>query len=361
MAFNSVLCTGVACLHSPSFQTQTRTCGGTRLLARRSSSLTAQAGRNTASRHRRSSSRIEAKKSELETLQDKWDIPGLVELGSGKGDLPCVRLKHSCGSTAEVYLYGANVLSWKQPEPTGEEILYVRPDAVFDKSKPISGGIPHCFPVFGPAPAPMAQHGFARQSDWTIANTSADQQPDERDPEVELVLTDNEYTRNMWPHAFKAVYAVTLHGELLRTDLRIINTGDKPFEFTAALHTYIEVLDIKKASVKGLKDLEYLDKVKDPKNPQKQKEGRELIKFTGPTDSVYMKARDYVELDVGTGAAVSISSSGWEDVVVWSPWEAMKDCYQKFACVENAKFNSPAVVQPGESWRAQQEFAVIDL
>ncbi len=54
---------------------------------------------------------------------------------------------------------------------------------------------------------------------------------------------------------------MTLHGELLRTDLRIINTGDKPFEFTAALHTYIEVLDIKKASVKGLKDLDYLDKV----------------------------------------------------------------------------------------------------
>ncbi len=41
--------------------------------------------------------------------------------------------------------------------------------------------------------------------------------------------------------------------------------------------------------------------MKDPKNPQKQKEDRELIKFTGPTDSVYMKARDYVELDVGTG------------------------------------------------------------
>ena len=48
-------------------------------------------------------------------------------------------------------------------------------------------------------------------------------------------------------------------------------------------------------------------------------------------------------------------------LVQWSPWEAMKECYQKFACVENAKFNSPAVVQPGESWRAQQEFAVIDL
>lgn len=63
------------------------------------------------------------------------------------------------------------------------------------------------------------------------------------------------------PHPFKAVYTVSLHGELLRTDLRIINTGDKPFEFTAALHTYIEVDNIRKASVKGLKDLQYLDKV----------------------------------------------------------------------------------------------------
>lgn len=46
------------------------------------------------------------------------------------------------------------------------------------------------------------------------------------------------------PHAFKAVYTVTLHDEQLRTEFRVINTGDEPFEFTAALHTYIEVLDI---------------------------------------------------------------------------------------------------------------------
>jgi hypothetical protein len=30
------------------------------------------------------------------------------------------------------------VCSWKQA--SGDEVLYVRPDAVFDKSKPISGG-----------------------------------------------------------------------------------------------------------------------------------------------------------------------------------------------------------------------------
>jgi glucose-6-phosphate 1-epimerase len=44
----------------------------------------------------------------------------------------------------------------------------------------------------------MQQHGFARNSDWSIAATSADPQPDDQDPEVMLVLRDNEYTRKMW-------------------------------------------------------------------------------------------------------------------------------------------------------------------
>ena len=42
-------------------------------------------------------------------------------------------------------------------------------------------------------------------------------------------------------HTHAQVYTVTLHGEQLRTDFRVINTGDAPFEFTAALHTYFEV------------------------------------------------------------------------------------------------------------------------
>ena len=44
----------------------------------------------------------------------------------------------------QIYLFGGVVTSWTQP--SGDEVLFVRPDAKFDKSKPISGGIPHCFP-----------------------------------------------------------------------------------------------------------------------------------------------------------------------------------------------------------------------
>ncbi len=50
-----------------------------------------------------------------------------------------------------------------------------------------------------------------------------------------------------------ALVQVALHGEELRTEFRVINTDDKPFDFTAALHTYIEVLHVGQAKVKGLK------------------------------------------------------------------------------------------------------------
>ena len=33
-------------------------------------------------------------------------------------------------------------------------------------SKPISGGLPHCFPQFGPGE--IQQHGFARNLDWEV-------------------------------------------------------------------------------------------------------------------------------------------------------------------------------------------------
>lgn len=45
------------------------------------------------------------------------------------------------------------------------------------------------------------------------------------------------------------VYTVTLHGEQLRTDFRIVNTDDKSFDFTAALHSYFEVLHVDQAQV----------------------------------------------------------------------------------------------------------------
>lgn len=293
----------------------------------------------------------------IEELNEKFGIPGSVAVVAGECGTPKVVLTHEGGASAEVYLFGACITSWKQA--TGDEVLYVRPDAVFDKSKPISGGVPHCFPQFGPGE--MQQHGFARNLDWEISSTSADLQPDEKDPEVELVLVDNEYTRAMWPFPFKLVYSVSLHGEELITEYRVVNTGDKNFSFTAALHSYFEVAGIENAKVNGLKGLTYLDKVVDANAPPSKTQEAEAVTFAGPVDSVYLKAPEYVELDVGTGAAVALASTGWEDCVVWSPWDAMPACYESFCCVENALVSTPATVPAGESWASRTVFKVIDL
>jgi len=46
--------------------------------------------------------------------------------------------------------------------------------------------------------------------------------------------------------------------------------------------------------------------------------------------------------------------------VQWNPHKAMKECYQEFACVENAQVGNPVTLQPGKDWRAEQELTVID-
>lgn len=322
-------------------------------VASRSFGTTSGKVRRNLRRVSRSSSKSSSK---IDELNVSFGIDGCVSVEEGLGGLSKVVLRHACGSSAEIYLFGGCVTSWKQA--SGDEVLYVRPDAKFDGIKPISGGIPHCFPQFGPGE--MQQHGFARNMEWKISSTSADPNPDDPDPTVELALEDNEYTRGMWDHPFKLVYKVSLHNETLTTDMRVVNTGTESFTFTAALHTYIEVAGVRNAAVKGLRGLEFLDKVADPEDPKKGKETRDKITFDGPVDSVYLNAPEQVELDVGTGAAVNIQSRGWKDVVVWSPWTSM-DCYESFVCVENAAFGHPITVSPGQSWRGEQAFSVMDL
>lgn len=329
-------------------------------LAQRHQPLRTAARRAPALRVRASSADPES----VDALQKRLGIPGSVEFGRSArfGGLPTVTLKHACGSSAEIALFGGCVLSWKQA--SGDEVLYVRPDAVFDKSKPISGGIPLCWPLFGPpsGDSKLQQHGFARNLDWAAASASADPNPDDRDPEVELVLEPSDYTRAMWPHDFKAALTVALHGETLKTAMRVQNTGKDEFDFTAALHTYIEVLSASKAQVRGLKGLTYLDKSADPKNPAKKVEERDAVTFGDAlVDSVYLESPPHVELDVGTGAAVAIDADGWRDTVVWNPHLTMEACYDKFVCVENARAGEPVVLKPGQSWVGTADFSVVDL
>eukprot|EP00898_Chlorokybus_atmophyticus_P005573 jgi/Chlat1/6016/Chrsp4S06197 len=285
--------------------------------------------------------------TDAQALNEKFGVKDSVIIDEGQGGLTRVTLKHASGSSAELYLYGACVTSWVLPKVG--DVLYVRPDAVFTGKKPISGGIPHCFPQFGPGA--MQQHGFARNLNWEIASTSADVNPDEPEPSIELTLTDNEYTRAMFDYSFRAVYSVTLQPTRLRCDFRIVNTDTKPFDFTAALHTYFAA-NIADVAITGLKGCKTLNKVPDPTNPKEDVEVRDVVTITDMTDCIYVGSPAEVTLETGKGPAIGIQSKGWEDTVVWNPNTTM-DCYKEFVCVEAGKVVSPQTVLPGTSWSGE--------
>ena len=160
---------------------------------------------------------------------------GQVQIGTGRGELPVATLTHPSGATAEVYLHGAHVTSWRPAD--GVERLFVSSASRYAAGKAIRGGIPVCFPQFS-GRGPLPNHGFARtSSDWQVESTSSDGPGGE----VCLVLrlSDSAETRALWPHAFELRYTVTLRDASLSTDVQLRNAGGEPLEFTAALHTYL--------------------------------------------------------------------------------------------------------------------------
>ncbi|KAL5713424.1 glucose-6-phosphate 1-epimerase [Ranunculus cassubicifolius] len=263
------------------------------------------------------------------------------------GDLSDIFFMFKC-SEAEIYLFGGCVTSWKVSN--GKDLLFVRPDAVFNGEKPISGGIPHCFPQFGPGS--MQQHGFARNMSWSVA----DSETVEGNPVVTLELKDGPYSRAMWDFSFQALYKVTLKSKSLSTVLTITNTDSRPFSFNSALHTYFRA-SISGVSVKGLKGCKTLNKDPDPKNPLEGTEDRDGITFPGFVDCIYLNAPKDIQLENGLGDTISISNSNWSDAVLWNPNTTMEACYRDFVCVENAKIGA-VQLEPQQSWIAEQHLSI---
>lgn len=271
-----------------------------------------------------------------------------VRVTEGEGNLPKVVLTSPHGSEAEIYLFGGCLTSWKVPN--GKDLLFVRPDAVFNKKKPISGGVPHCFPQFGPGA--IQQHGFARNLDWSVVDSdNAD-----GNPVVTLLLKDGPYSRSMWDFGFQALYKVILNSKSISTELTITNTDNKPFSFTSALHTYFSA-SVTGASVKGLKGCETLDKELDPTNPVEGKEERDVVIFPGFVDRVYLDAPSELQLDNGLGDVITIKNTNWSDTVLWNPHLQMEACNKDFVCVENAQIGN-VQLEPQQSWTAKQHLSI---
>jgi len=277
----------------------------------------------------------------------------------GKSGMPTVLLSHPSGSSADVYLNGAHVTSWIPAG--GREVLFMGKTAAFAPGDPIRGGIPVVWPQFANLGG-LPQHGFARKTEWQIAETT---DSSDEPSSVRLVLTDDHRTRELWPYHFRTELTVTIDEKSLQVKLDAFNTGDEPFSFTAALHTYLAVADIRETAIRGFTGKWYLDKTQG--GNETKDEAKKLV-ISDETDRVYLKAPKKVEVeDRGNNRRIEIRAAGFKDAVVWNPWAEKvtgfigldTEDYMRMVCVEAAQIGSPVELKPGVSWSGSQILAIV--
>lgn len=261
-------------------------------------------------------------------------------------------LKSEAGATAELYLHGAHVTSWK--DASGRDVLFTSGKALFAPPKAIRGGVPVCFPQFGML-GPLGQHGFARNTAFTV-----EARPNSASATLLLVATGEEDEK--YPHAFELRVRVELvGGDTLLQELRVTNTGEEEMAFTCALHTYYRVDDIGAVAVEGLGGVTYTDSLAGGARVEQAGD----VGFDREVDRIYLAAPDTGMriVDRASGAAVEVRKTSFPDAVVWNPWvdksRAMADFgddeYKVMLCIEPAVAGSgPVKLAPGATWSGTQ-------
>lgn len=262
-------------------------------------------------------------------------IPGAVDVVEGQGGLPLVTITTKFAE-AEVYLHGGHVAHFAA---AGQKpLLWMSPASPFEDGKPIRGGIPLCFPWFGPhrTRKELPIHGCVRFRAWDLVQTGVLSDGRAR---IVLALDSDEASRAYWPHDFRAELTV-LVGETLEVALTVTNTGREPFVYDDCFHTYFAVGDATSCLVGGLNGVGYIDRGKaDARFVQNGD-----LPITEELVHVHVNAPARSEIrDPVWKRRIVIEQSGMAETVVWNPGEAtaaknpeMAGRWKEFLCVESA-------------------------
>lgn len=271
-------------------------------------------------------------------------------------------LSELTGSTAEVLLYGAQVVSWKNERR--EELLFRSHKALSKPPKSIKGGIPICFPQFSNFGS-LEQHGFARNRQWSVDDTPLPLPPSNNQSTVDLILKSTEEDLKTWPHRFELRLRVSLSANKLTLIPRVRNTDSKAFSFTFALCNYLSVSDISEVRVEGLETLDYLDNLL---QKGRYTEQADATTFDGEIDRVYLSTPTKIAIiDHEKKRTYVLRKEGMPDAVVWNPWDkkakALPDLgdedYKTMLCVDSAAIETPVILKPSEEWKGRQELSTV--
>lgn len=268
-------------------------------------------------------------------------------------------------STARIALQGAHVMSW---QPKGHKpVIWLSSAAKFVPGKSLRGGMPICWPWFGPhaTASGYPAHGFARTIPWLLMEAA--RLPDGR---IRLVFEPqlDESCHAQWPHPCALRYTVTLGQELVAS-LATTNTGSQAFTLGQALHTYFMVGDASRIEIAGLEGRRYIDKVAG--GQRKRQHGR--VALTGEVDRIYLDTTGCCGIiDPLMKRTLLITSTGSRSTVVWNPGRAKaqkmgdfgktggKAGEQRMVCVETANAADDVItLSPGQIHRMTAQYRVI--
>lgn len=248
---------------------------------------------------------------------------------------------------AIILLQGAQLVEFSTTDHPNNW-LFVSEANEFALGKPIRGGIPICWPVFGAFdknseavkasfPEPLGQHGYARSEIWSLKSTETEQNS---------AIACFELNTNNKPH-LSATVIFRFSSEGYSIELVTQNNEAHSISMSQALHSYFPTSDIDNTAVSGFDIVEYIDTL--TANWESKTQQGDIL-FSGETDRIYQAGSN---CDIKTPEAVfTLSADNSNSTVVWNPWiEKSKglsqfndEDYRKMLCVETANALDDAIM-----------------
>lgn len=298
---------------------------------------------------------------DIEQLNSDFGRPSQLEFIEGEGGFPFISITNR-QAKALISIYAGQVLSF-QPVNEAEDLLFLSPQAVYAESKAIRGGIPVCWPWFGPDPKGLQRpnHGFVRNNYWLVVATET---LSDDETKVTLMFKESSKKERTWQKPFTLTLEITV-GATLNLKLTTHNTGDNVFSITQAFHSYLRVGHIKHVQILGLEGCDYFDKL--DQGIQKSQDG--VVTVTEEVDRIYTDVENTLLIvDSALKRRIQITSTSNKTAVVWNPWlktsKKMADLgntdYKHFICVEagNIAFDLIQIL-PGDQYSLSANFNIL--
>jgi glucose-6-phosphate 1-epimerase len=271
---------------------------------------------------------------------------GQVSQNSINQDVSVIELEHAT-CRAKISLYGGQVLEWQPKHLTGnaqQPIFWLSKSAIFEQDKAIRGGIPLCWPWFGPLltnkDENLGNHGFARQRQWQLDDIKIDEST------ITVILVRaGKGEHPAWQYDYQLKQTLVF-GHEFEQSLAITNLSSESFEYTGALHSYFSVSHPENAHVPALSDLVFDDGI-----TKELQQKSVLDNCVGSVDRIYYGDTPCKIIDKQWQRIIEVSSLNCSQWVFWNPGKdiasTMVDIHadgeNEFFCLEAANTTNQKV------------------